>query len=110
MASAAAATAGVLRLLLPWYLAGVAVVPATAAATDVPGRAFDRFVTIWLENEVMSTLAPGSFCPDSSGSLEYSRAKTRRPPSARRTLTTSNATQTSKPWPSLVSSSQTITA
>ena len=59
VASAATATAALLRLLLPWYLASVAVVVATTAATDVPGRAFDRFVTIWLENEVMSTVASG---------------------------------------------------
>lgn len=43
----------IMRFLL--YLAGATV----TAAAYVPGKAFDRFITIWLENQVYS-LSPSA--------------------------------------------------
>jgi hypothetical protein len=40
------------RLLVS--LLGWACVPAVSAAVATPGKAFDRFITIWLENQVTS--------------------------------------------------------
>lgn len=43
-----------LNLFAVYYVALVAT--PVYAATYVPGKAFDRFVTIWLENEVHYSL------------------------------------------------------
>ena len=43
------------------YLPSIAIATAvavTAQAAYVPGKAFDRFITIWLENQVCLVLEP----------------------------------------------------
>lgn len=55
------------------FLVGSAVA-ATAAAEYVPGKAFDRFITIWLENQV-STLSPFSYFHLQSSNCEQDFAK-----------------------------------
>ena len=53
MACSVARSDGTMRCLLSILLTLTACLDLVVAATElVPGKAFDRFITIWLENQV----------------------------------------------------------